>query len=274
MLMMRPPRCCRMWTEAARIVLNVPLRCTLTTASQSSSLMLKIIRSRRLPATLTRMSMRPHVDTACSTMAAPCLKSATEPVLATASPPALRIVSTTALATEGSLPVPLMSTPGSFTTTLAPAFAKAMAMPRTMPRPAPVTTAVLPSSLPIVLPLIVRLTSLSALVRQDEPPRGRQQAGHAVDERPPGVRHLPRSALAAQQARGLDDRKDAVHPRVRVREPASVGVDGQGAAGRGAAVLEEGHALAALGEAERLQHERRPGGEGVVEHDVLEGPRT
>ena len=54
------------------------------TASHSASVMLKIIRSRRMPATLTRMSMRPKVPTACSTIAAAWSKSATEPELVTA----------------------------------------------------------------------------------------------------------------------------------------------------------------------------------------------
>ena len=79
MLMMRPPFCSRIETEAARTTLNMPLRCTLTTASHSSSVMLKIIRSRRMPATCTTMSMRPHASMACCTIAAAWPKSATEP---------------------------------------------------------------------------------------------------------------------------------------------------------------------------------------------------
>ena len=59
--------------------LNVPLRWTAMTASHSASVMLKIMRSRRMPATFTRMSMRPHALTTCSTIAVPCAKSATEP---------------------------------------------------------------------------------------------------------------------------------------------------------------------------------------------------
>jgi hypothetical protein len=41
--------------------------------------MLKIIRSRRMPATCTTMSMRPHASMACCTIAAAWPKSATEP---------------------------------------------------------------------------------------------------------------------------------------------------------------------------------------------------
>ncbi len=79
MLMMRPAFCSRMRMEAARMVLNAPLRWTAMTASHSASVMLKIIRSRRMPATCTRMSMRPHALTTCSTMAVPWAKSDTEP---------------------------------------------------------------------------------------------------------------------------------------------------------------------------------------------------
>ena len=41
-------------------VLKVPFRCTRITSSHSCSDMLKIIRSRRMPATLTRTSSRPN----------------------------------------------------------------------------------------------------------------------------------------------------------------------------------------------------------------------
>ena len=49
----------RQCADANFVVLNVPFRCTRMTSSHSSSLMLKTIRSRRMPATLTRMSSRP-----------------------------------------------------------------------------------------------------------------------------------------------------------------------------------------------------------------------
>ena len=67
---MRPPFCWRMATEAARLVLNVPFRCTARTASHSSSLMLNSMRSRRMPATFTRMSIFPHRETIWSTISA------------------------------------------------------------------------------------------------------------------------------------------------------------------------------------------------------------
>src|SRR5262249_28169086 len=65
--------------------------------------------------------------------------------LAIASPPAARISSTARAAGEGSLPVPSVEAPRSFTTTLAPWVASMRACSRPMPRPAPVTIATRPS---------------------------------------------------------------------------------------------------------------------------------
>src|SRR5207245_1080465 len=62
-----------------------------------------------------------------------------------------------------------------------------------------------------------------AVVREDERAGGRQHAAHAVHERRLQIGHLAGATLAAQLARGLDDREDAVHPGVRVGEPAAVG---------------------------------------------------
>src|SRR2546426_1267969 len=97
------------------------------------------------------------------------------------------------------------------------------------------------------------------------------------------IRRPPRSTLfpyttlfrsAAELPRGLDDREDAVHPRVRVGEAAPVRVDRELAARRRAALREEMHALAARGDAERLQHDGRPGGEGEGVHYFAEGRAT
>src|SRR5262245_15198531 len=114
--------------------------------------MLKIIRSRRIPATCTRMSRRPHVSTTWRTIAAASSGSDTEPKFAAARPPSFTISSTTWAAGCLSLPSPLKLTPRSLTTTRAPAFANASAMPRPMPRPAPVTNAVLPARMLMVSP--------------------------------------------------------------------------------------------------------------------------
>ena len=72
--MMRPfswlPFLCssRQYSHACRAMLKVPFRCTATTASQLSSSMLKIIRSRRMPALFTTMFSLPKVLIAVSTM--------------------------------------------------------------------------------------------------------------------------------------------------------------------------------------------------------------
>src|SRR5437879_3711973 len=64
MLMIRPHFCSRISGAAARVTAKLPLRWVLMTASHSSSVMLKIMRSRRIPALLTTMSTRPKVSTA------------------------------------------------------------------------------------------------------------------------------------------------------------------------------------------------------------------
>src|SRR5213080_3934350 len=144
--MIRPRRCSRMRRVACRVQLKVPFRWTPMTASHSSSLMLKIMRSRRMPALFTRMSIAPNSLTAVSTMRSAAAKSATLSALATARPPRARIASTTSSATRREAPRPSTSAPRSLTTTAAPSAASSSAMARPMPRPAPVTTAALPSS--------------------------------------------------------------------------------------------------------------------------------
>src|SRR5437870_7779777 len=128
-------------------MLKVPFRCTATTASQSSSAMLKIIRSRRMPALLTTMLSLPKVSSAHWTMRLAALKSATLSPLATAWPPIFLISATTSCAGVAvGAPVPSKCAPRSFTTTFAPCFARSSASSRPMPRPEPVTIATLPSS--------------------------------------------------------------------------------------------------------------------------------
>src|SRR5215831_2581879 len=95
----------------------------------------------------------------------------------------------------------------------------------------------------------------SLLVREHEGPRRRKHPAHAVHQRHVALRHLAGVALATKLARRLDDGEDPVHPGVRVGEPAAVGIDGERAARRGPAVLEEGHALSRFAEAQRLQHD-------------------
>src|SRR5262245_53244120 len=157
MLMMRPNFCWRIWAEAWRVQLNVPFKWTATTASQSSSLRLKIIRSRRIPALLTRISTRPNSLIAVLMMFSAAAKSATLSALATARPPLAAMAATTSSAGVVDWPVPSTAPPRSFTTTAAPSSASSSAMPRPMPRPAPVTTATLPlSRLPMVILSVAR----------------------------------------------------------------------------------------------------------------------
>src|SRR5262249_26397362 len=70
-VMIRPARFSRMWRVAGCITVKWPFRCTAITASHSSSLMLKIMRSRRMPAQQTRMWRSPNVLRAASMAAFP-----------------------------------------------------------------------------------------------------------------------------------------------------------------------------------------------------------
>ena len=76
------------------------------TASHSSSLMLKIIRSRKMPAQVTRASSCPKRSSAVPMMRRAPSQSATESVLATASPPVRSISFTTSKAgpVDGAVP--------------------------------------------------------------------------------------------------------------------------------------------------------------------------
>ena len=86
--------------------MNVPFRWVSTTGSHSDSTMLKNMRSRRMPATVTTPSILPKESTALWTIDAPPSIVVTELALATALPPADVIASTTSSATSlvGSLP--------------------------------------------------------------------------------------------------------------------------------------------------------------------------
>src|ERR1700716_2414943 len=110
----------RQYTAAWWHMHHVPRRCTRITASKSSTLMLKIIRSRKMPALLTTTSNVPHCSIAASMRCLAPSKSETSSPLAIASPPDARIRSTTS--PDGPLdePLPSSSAPMSLTTTLAP----------------------------------------------------------------------------------------------------------------------------------------------------------
>src|SRR5579864_5423162 len=104
------------------------------------------MRSRRMPALLTRMSIRPNASSAALTILSALSGSLIDSVEAMAAPPAFLISSTTACAGPASVPAPSRLAPISQTTTRAPSCAMSSAMPRPMPRPAPVTMATLPET--------------------------------------------------------------------------------------------------------------------------------
>ena len=116
------------------------------TSSHSCSVMLNIIRSRRMPATLTSTSSRPNCSIADPMRPSAAAKSEMSAPLAIALPPAAAISSTTSAAGPESRPDPSMATPRSATTTAAPWLASSLATDRPIPRPAPVTMATRPSS--------------------------------------------------------------------------------------------------------------------------------
>ena len=142
----------RQCAVAWRVAQKWPLRWTATTASHSASDMEKIIRSRRMPALLTRMSRRPNVSTASATMRPAASKSVMSAPLTMASPPFASISATTSFAGPRSAPEPSVPPPRSFTTTLAPSDASISACSRPMPRPAPVTIATRPAHSPAIDP--------------------------------------------------------------------------------------------------------------------------
>jgi hypothetical protein len=72
-------------------------------------------------------------------------------------------------------------------------------------------------------------------------------------------------AFAAQLSHGLDQGEDAVHAGVRAGQAAAIGVDGQPAAGRDRAVLDEASALALGAEAQVFQEQDGVDRERVVE---------
>ena len=119
------------------------MRCTCITRSNSSRVMFLKVRSRRMPALFTRMSMRPKAAMASSAMLLAPSRSATDALLAMAAPPNPAISATTASAASPA-PVPSTPPPRSFTTTFAPRLANSIAWQRPMPPPAPVTIATLP----------------------------------------------------------------------------------------------------------------------------------
>ena len=94
----------RQCADANLVVLNVPFRWTRMTSSHSCSVMLKIIRSRRMPATLTSTSSRPNSSIAVPIRPSAAAKSEMSAPLATALPPASAISATVVVGGPGVLP--------------------------------------------------------------------------------------------------------------------------------------------------------------------------
>src|SRR5579863_2084975 len=126
---------------------KLPCKCTSITSDQSDQLMRWKIRSRRMPALLTRMSIRPKASSAALTIFSALPGSAIDNVEAIALPPDFSISSTTACAGPASVQPPSRLAPMSQATIRAPSCAINNAMPRPMPRPAPVTMATFPATM-------------------------------------------------------------------------------------------------------------------------------
>src|SRR5271166_2969824 len=146
---MTPPPLSRIQRNTGSVVEKVPLRCTLMTLSQSDSLALAKVWSRRMPALLTRMSARPKCLMASSNTDWPPSRVAMAAPFATARPPSALIASTTLSAIDLSAPEPSRGPPRSLTTTAAPSRANSLAYASPSPPPAPVISATLPSSSPM-----------------------------------------------------------------------------------------------------------------------------
>ena len=90
------------------------------TSCHSSSVILNIILSLNIPATVTTISNRPNEFIASFTISSPASNDATDNLFALASPPALFIPSTTSSANEAFSTLPSKESPGSTTRIFAP----------------------------------------------------------------------------------------------------------------------------------------------------------
>ena len=114
---------------------QVPLRCTLITWSNWSSVIVRMVASRVMPALLTMMSSDPNVSTVCASMASisAALVTSQRATAATSGPPSL--AAATCVASRSRSP----------STTRAPCLTNTSAMAKPMPCAPPVMTAVRPS---------------------------------------------------------------------------------------------------------------------------------
>ena len=77
---------------------------------------------------------------------------------------------------------------------------------------------------------------------------------------------LPVSSLPAELPHGLDDCEYPVHPGVRVRQPAPVGIKRERAAGRCSLIRHKVRPFAGAAKPQVLQADQHRVGEGVVDH--------
>jgi hypothetical protein len=127
--------------SAARSTLRYPLRCTSSTAVQSSSLPSAKPLGRLIPATLTTASREPNSSTSSANSASTAVASVTDVFDARARPPAATMRSAvvgSALASRRADPSSV--TPGSTVTTNAPLRATSSAIAAPIPAAPPVTT--------------------------------------------------------------------------------------------------------------------------------------
>ena len=144
LMILPPPPCFTIWRAAAWEQRNGPVKSTAIIFCQRSRGNSRNGRLNSMPALLTRMSIRPKVDTAWSIRFWTCTGSDTSAWTATLRPPAAVIFCSVSSAVPG--------LPTKSTTTAAPSFANFTERACPMPLAAPVTMATLPCSLMTVLP--------------------------------------------------------------------------------------------------------------------------
>src|SRR5215211_3528132 len=91
-----------------------------------------------------------------------------------------------------------------------------------------------------------------------------------MNERCPCRIDLPLPGLSAKLPDRLDEQKDAVHPRMTVGQPPSIGIERKVAAWRGSLIGHELAALAAPAETESFEGEKHGNGEAVVTLDHID----
>ena len=139
-LTIAPPPCAIIWGISYFRQSQTPLRLTLMTRSQSSSVQSTMFPNAMMPALLWAQSRRPYDSTACAISAATSLAFVTSVWTKVASPPLAAIIRTVSSPPARAI---------SETITRAPARANAIADALPMPEPAPVTSATFPANVAV-----------------------------------------------------------------------------------------------------------------------------